>query len=81
MSAWDPIGVQGIPQAVDEYDSYIDGIYRLLSNGAPNGALAQYLKEIETVRMGLTDAAGDPLAPDGHREAAVKELQNLKSLI
>lgn len=27
MRDWDPIGVHGIPEAADEYDMYIGGIY------------------------------------------------------
>jgi hypothetical protein len=26
MERWDPIGVNGIPEAQDEYDSYIGGV-------------------------------------------------------
>jgi hypothetical protein len=52
MSAWDPIGVQGIPEALDEYDAYIAGVYRLSSNGATDREVAHHLLEIETIRMG-----------------------------
>ena len=31
---WDPIGVQNVPEAHDEYDSYVSGIYQLLASGA-----------------------------------------------
>jgi hypothetical protein len=26
---WDPIGVNDVPEAQDEYDSYVGGVYRL----------------------------------------------------
>lgn len=34
MSVWDPIGIDGIPQAADEYDSYIPKIHKLLISRA-----------------------------------------------
>ena len=27
MREWDPIGVAGIPQAADEYDTYVGKVY------------------------------------------------------
>jgi len=30
MEAWDPIGVSDIPEAADEYDSYIRDFYEVL---------------------------------------------------
>ena len=50
---WDPIGVGDVPQAQDEYDSYIPTIYRLLSEGADEHKIAQHLEKLETVSMGL----------------------------
>jgi hypothetical protein len=34
MDEWDPIGVKGVPEAVDEYDRYIGGIYGLIQRDA-----------------------------------------------
>ena len=31
---WDPIGVRNVPQAQDEYDAYVGGVYRLIASGA-----------------------------------------------
>lgn len=39
---WDPIGC-GVP--LDEYDSYAWPVLRLLMQGAPRGAVADYLRE------------------------------------
>ena len=50
---WDPIGVSGIPEAQDEYDSYVGGIYRLLASGASEYQIIERLYNIETVSMGL----------------------------
>lgn len=53
MEAWDPIGVKDVPEAADEYDGYIGGIYTLLRDGASDERIAQYLSEVETKTMGL----------------------------
>lgn len=53
LHEWDPIGVAGIPEAQDEYDSYVGGVYRLLALGASDEQIAEHLWEIETVTMGL----------------------------
>ena len=62
MAKWDPIGVSDEPQAADEYDSYIWGIYDLLKSGANDEKIAEHLLKIETERMGLTDLEGKPFA-------------------
>lgn len=50
---WDPIGVCGEPNARDEYDSYVAGIYSLLEGGADTEKIAVHLDEIAVSRMGL----------------------------
>ena len=50
---WDPIGVFGHPQAMDEYDSYAVGVYDLLSSDASEQELVDYLRRIEVERMGV----------------------------
>ncbi len=62
MAKWDPIGVSDEPQAADEYDSYIWGIYGLFKKGANDEEIAEHLVKIETERMGLTDLEGKPFA-------------------
>ena len=59
MADWDPIGVSEIPEAADEYDSYIGGIYVLLRDGASDDQIAQHLTEIETKTMGLPAGGQD----------------------
>jgi hypothetical protein len=56
---WDPIGIVDVPEAQDEYDSYVGGVYRLLASGASIDQLVEHLREIETIQMGLSvpDAA------------------------
>lgn len=53
MRYWDPVGVEGIPEAQDEYDAYIAGIYSRLVRHAPRHELLDYLWSIETEHMGL----------------------------
>jgi hypothetical protein len=53
LREWDPIGVGDIPEAQDEYDSYVGGIYRLLASGASEYQIIDRLYNLETVSMGL----------------------------
>lgn len=50
---WDPIGVAGIPQARDEYDSYLPQVFSMLIERKSEGEIAAYLTGIEDERMGL----------------------------
>ena len=50
---WDPIGVSDEPNARDEYDSYVAGIYALLEGGANAGQIAVHLDKIAVGGMGL----------------------------
>lgn len=54
---WDPIGVAAVPDAQDEYDSYVGGIYRLLASGASASEIAYHLAHIERDSMGLSTSA------------------------
>lgn len=50
---WDPIGVAGIPEARDEYYSYLPHVFSLLVNPSKEGDIADYLLKIEGESMGL----------------------------
>ncbi len=50
---WDPIGVLGYAEAMDEYDSYAVEVYDLLVADASQEELAAYLRQIEKERMGV----------------------------
>ena len=50
---WDPIGVADAPEAQDEYDSYIPGIYGRLIRRISEQELFDHLWQIETEHMGL----------------------------
>ena len=58
MEHWDPIGVNGIPEARDEYDGYLAPLVNRLHDGADAQAVAEYLASLQTERMGLPVAAG-----------------------
>lgn len=64
MRHWDPIGVAGIPEAADEYDSYIPGALSVISRGGDARAVAKYLDRIAAERMELMalDPAREPSA-------------------
>ena len=55
MQDWDPIGVKDEPLAADEYDSYIGGVFSLLSRGPSDQVISDYLREIEMKRMGWAE--------------------------
>ena len=55
MREWDPIGVADVPQAQDEYDTYVGKAYALLMiEQASAEKIAQYLFWVETEYMGLS---------------------------
>jgi hypothetical protein len=53
MAEWDPIGVRGVPEAADEYDSYLGQLGSRLRADAPADDIAAFLTEVEEVHMGL----------------------------
>jgi len=53
MREWDPIGVSDIPEAADEYDSYIGEVYGLLVGREPLHERVAFLWWVETQHMGL----------------------------
>jgi len=54
LEVWDPIGIQNVPNARDEYDSYLSGVFSLLASGASDDELATHLHHIVTETMGLS---------------------------
>jgi hypothetical protein len=53
---WDPIGVYGVPEATDEYDTYANRAYvMLMDEGATASEIAGYLYIVATEHMRLTD--------------------------
>jgi hypothetical protein len=61
LHEWDPIGVSDVPEAQDEYNSYVGGVYWLLASGASPAVIAKHLAHIERDLMGFSTSA-DSLA-------------------
>ena len=55
MKEWDPIGVNDIPEARSEYDSYIPMIYKFSILKKSEEETFDYLSMIETEFMGFAD--------------------------
>ena len=53
MEEWDPIGVQGVSEAADEYNSYMGVVGRMLREGAAAEEIEKYLTGIREDYMGL----------------------------
>ena len=54
---WDPIGVSGVPQARDEYDSYVPLVVQMLMEGKKEEEIASHLHRIEGETMGLSPSS------------------------
>ena len=54
LTTWDPIGVQDIPDAQDEYDGYVPTIFSMLITRKPVSEIFEYLLWLETEHMGLS---------------------------
>ena len=61
MRDWDPIGVNDVPEAQDEYDDYVPELVALLARDATEQEIANALYQIETVTMGLNGAPSEAL--------------------
>lgn len=51
---WDPVGIFGIRQAEDEYDSYVEGVFELLRTGATDKQIAAHLLSLQSQHMGMS---------------------------
>lgn len=49
---WDPIGVAGVPQARDEYNSYVPQVFSLVRSGASAADIAAHLARVASDDMG-----------------------------
>ena len=53
MEGWDPIGVAEIPEAADEYDTYVGAVGRMLREGRSADEIHAYLTFVRVDRIGL----------------------------
>ena len=70
LQHWDPIGISDEPNAQDEYDGYLGGVYELLVGGASDKQIADHLGCIVEERMGL----------DPQSEASEKTIRALRAI-
>ena len=58
---WDPIGVREVPQARDEYRTYLPTVFKRVLEAKDPAPIAEYLLMIEAESMGFTpnDASRD----------------------
>lgn len=70
MDEWDPIGVAGIVEAREEYDSYALQVCGRLMRNVSEDELVEFLLHVETVKMGLP----------GDRERAERVAKSLGKL-
>jgi hypothetical protein len=77
MDEWDPIGVQDLPSAADEYDRYGRVIGLMLLQGVRLAELETYLHRVRTDYMGIS------VGVTGAREATVlqRERATAQSLL
>ena len=73
---WDPCQTADVPQARDEYESYIPPVYAALSAGASADELAKLLAEIQNTSFGAGGTA-EALQPVG--ELLVEWRDHLRS--
>ena len=62
LESWDPVGVNDVPAAQDEYDSYLPSILQLLERHVSVADLARHLTDITARDMGLVAVAQRDLA-------------------
>ncbi len=79
MDEWDPIGVNNVPEAADEYDRYIGGIYGLIQRNASERLISEHLRSLEIDEMGMVDVQGLPLLADEKRNGVASLLLRLFS--
>ena len=63
-----------MPEARDEYDAYIGGIYHLLFNHAAEAQVINHLRELEEEQMGLSWPKGKRRANTEHLARVAREL-------
>lgn len=75
---WDPIGVADVPEAQDEYRSYVWPVYDIALKTRSPEAIAEFLSQTERKAMGLSFASKQPvrIGVAGKILALVSEIQD-----
>jgi hypothetical protein len=75
MREWDPIWVRDVPEAQDEYDTYVGKVYvMLMGERATAESIAAYLFDVATVQMGSSNESVERRAA-GRTPAALVALR------
>lgn len=61
---WDPIGLEDVPEAQDEYDGHVGRVHSLLLSGPSEREVVEWLARVERESMGL------PVSPERLRRIA-----------
>ena len=70
LEDWDPIGVGDVPEAADEYESYVGGVYHQIAAGVTAAEMAAYLRQLEA-GFGLDTREPAELLPVARRLLAI----------
>lgn len=71
FTEWDPIGISDVPEARDEYDAYVGGVYRLLISGGSADQIIEHLFAIESRDLECTVDDREHLRPVAERLLAL----------
>jgi hypothetical protein len=63
LDVWDPIGVRNAPNAQDEYDCCLYPVFRLLTTGASDDQIAEWLQKQAGEHMGLGNVRKEAMYP------------------
>ena len=63
LDVWDPIGVRNAPNAQDEYDCCLYPVFRLLTTGATDEQIADWLFRQADEHMGLGGVTKEAMYP------------------
>lgn len=74
---WDPIGIAGVSEARDEYNSYVPTVVRLLIEEKEEEKIAAFLHRIAAERMGLSES---PATLAHEQKVAVMLLRHFQGL-
>lgn len=57
LKDWDPIGIQALTEAADEYNRYAPIVCDMIKNNKSATEIYQYLNSVEIERMGLSGSS------------------------
>jgi hypothetical protein len=70
---WDPIGVFGHRNTLDEYDDYVDEVIAILRNNPTCTDIANLLYHLEKQKMGLSGGHGSQRVLVAHKLLSARD--------